>query len=152
MRIQLRNTYVLAVIATVLFAAPGFARSHHELNGTWKLIPTRSNFEGEPVIETGTVTINDREHNITVSRSFTYDGASQTNSYNFTTDGRENSTIHDGKTFKSKAKWDGDALIVRTTQDDQTATEHFNLERDGTLRLVIERPAHSPVTLYFERQ
>jgi hypothetical protein len=145
MRLKARKTYLL-------LASPSFARSHHELNGTWKLIPTRGDFAGQPVTETGSVTINDREHNITVSRNFTYDGANQTNSYQFTTDGRENSSIRNGKTFKSKAKWEGDVLVVTTTQDIETTVEHFSLEPAGTLRLVVDRNGPPAVTLFFQRQ
>lgn len=152
MRLKARNTYLNAAVVLVLFAAPSFARSHHELNGSWKLIPTRGDFAGQPVTETGSVTINDREHNITVSRNFTYDGGNQTNSYQFTTDGRENSSIRNGQTFKSKAKWEGDILVVTTTQEIETTVEHFSLEPAGTLRLVVDRPGHPAVTLFFQRQ
>ncbi len=153
MSLKASNRYLGMVTALTMFAGLAYAHnSHHDLNGTWKLIQTRSNFAGEPVIETGTVSINDREHNITVSRSFTFDGANQTNSYSFTTDGRVNSTIRNGKDFKSKAKWDGDILVVNTTQDTETTTERYNLDPDGTLRLFVERTGHQPVTLYFERQ
>lgn len=134
-----------------LLAAPGFSRGHHSLNGTWKLIPARGEFGGEPVVQTGTVTINDREHNIYISRSYAYDGASQTQTYNFSTDGRENSTVREGKTLKSKAKWEGDTLVVTTDKDGASGVERYNLEPDGTLRLFIERPGHSPTTLYFQR-
>jgi len=46
----------LGVAVLVLLAVPSFARGHHELNGTWKLIPTRGDFAGQPVTETGSVT------------------------------------------------------------------------------------------------
>ena len=152
MRLNARNTYLNVAGVLVLLVAPLSARGHHELNGTWKLIPTRGDFAGQPVTETGSVTINDREHNITVSRNFTYDGANRTNSYQFTTDGRENSSIRNGKTFKSKAKWEGDVLVVTTTQDIETTVEHFSLDPAGTLRLVVDRPGQTAVTLFFQHQ
>jgi len=152
MRLKARNTYLNVAAVLVLLAAPSFARGHHELNGTWKLIPTRADFAGQPVTETGSVTINDRENNITVSRNFTYAAANQTNSYQFSTDGRENSSIRNGKTFKSKSKWEGDVLVVTTTQDIDTTVEHFSLEPAGTLRLVVDRPGQPAVTLFFQRQ
>jgi hypothetical protein len=153
MSIKVSNGYLVSVAVVAMFAGSAYARnSHHDLNGTWTLVPTRSDFAGEPTIETGTVTINDREHNITISRSFTFDGANQTNSYSFTTDGRENATIRDGKNFKSKAKWDGDILAVNTTQDAATTSERYELAPDGFLRLFVERSGHRPVTLYFQRQ
>jgi hypothetical protein len=144
---------IFAGVAALLLilTGPGFARGHHTLNGTWKLIPARGELEGKPVVQTGTVTINDREHNIYISRNYTYSAANETHTYNFSTDASENSTIRDGKTLKSKAKWEGDTLVVTTMKDNESAVERYNLQPDGTLRLVIERPAQAPITLYFQR-
>lgn len=152
MTLHLRDMRTLAVAALLFSGGALLAGSHRDLNGNWKLIPARSDFAGQPAIETGTVTINDREHNIYVDRSFTYDGGNQTTSYNFSTDGRENSTIRNGKAFKSKAKWDGDVLVVHTTQDDQSVVERYSMDPDGTMSLVVERSGRAPVLLYFERQ
>jgi hypothetical protein len=139
-------------VGLVLFAALAMAGNRHDLNGTWALEPTRSSFEGQPAIQTGTVTINDRQHNIFVSRNFNYDGADESFEYAFTTDGRENSSIRQGKTFKSKAKWEGDALRVTTIDNGATTVERFSLAPDGSLMLVVERPEHRPITLYFQRR
>jgi len=139
-------------IAILLPAAALIAANHHSLNGTWNLVPAQSEFAGEPVIQRGSVTINDREHNITISRNFTFEGADQTLSYNFTVDGRENSSIRDGKISKTKAKWDGDELKVTTTEANVISVERFNLMRDGTMRMVVERPNHPVITLYLRRE
>lgn len=90
----------------------------------------RTDFAGKPVLQTGTITIYDREHNIYISRNFSYDGASQTVNYNLTTDSRENVSIRQGKTFKSKAKWDDHVLTV-TTAGDIMERERYTLEPDG---------------------
>jgi len=153
MRIQSRNFFKASVICLAFFAVSGaIAGGHHSLNGTWVLEPTKSDFAGQPSLQTGTVTINDREHNITVSRNFNYDGANETFSYSFSTDGRENSTIHQGKAFKSKAKWDDNVLKVTTTQNDVTVVERYSLEPDGSMKLMIERPGHRMISLFFQRQ
>src|SRR5258708_37772137 len=127
---KLRKRVPIDNTCLVMFAGLGFAGDHHSLNGTWVMIPAQSKFEGQPVIQSGTVTINDREHNIYISRNFTYDGAKESISYNFATDGRENSTIHNGKTFKSKAKWEDGVLKVTTTQDNSTTVERFSPQPD----------------------
>ena len=62
----------LAVFAG-LGAGLGLASNHHVLNGTWQLVPARSELHGEAAIQTGTVTINDREGNIYVERNFNFD-------------------------------------------------------------------------------
>jgi hypothetical protein len=149
MWIQSRKIFRGSVL--VLFGAMAFAGGHHDLNGTWVLEPTRSDFAGQSVIQTGAVTINDRQHNIYISRNFTYDGENRSFEYSFSTDGRENSTIHQGKTFKSKAKWDGDVLKVKTTQNDVTTVEAYSLAPDGALILVVDRPGHRALTLFFHR-
>jgi hypothetical protein len=139
-------------LALALFAVSLAAANHHSLNGTWTLEPTRSHFDGEPVIQTGSVTINDREHNITVTRSFGYDGADQSFEYSFSTDGRENSSIHEGKSFKTKAKWEGNVLRVTTLDNGASTVERYSLASDGSLMLVVDRGEHRPVTLFFQRQ
>jgi hypothetical protein len=152
MRPQSCKIFPVILAILVLFAASAVAGNHHQLNGTWTLEATQSDVGGEPAIQTGTVTINDREHNITITRSFNYDGANQSVSYSFSTDGRENATIREGKTFKSKAKWDDDVLKVTTTENNLITVERFTLGPDNTMRLVVERGDHRPRTLVFHRQ
>lgn len=151
MRPHIGKIFAGVAVILLFLTAPAFPRGHHSLNGTWKLIPARGEFGGQPVVQTGTVTINDREHNIYLSRSYTYDGANDTQTSTFSIDGRENSSIRDGKTLKTKAKWEGDTLVVTTMKDNESAVERYNLEPDGTLRLFIERPGHPAATLYFQR-
>jgi len=152
MRLVMGKIFLAGFTMFMATASSGLAESHHKLNGTWVLMPTRSNFGGEPALQTGTVTINDREHNIYVSRSFNFDTPGQTSSYNFSTDGRESSSIREGKTFKTKAKWDDKVLVVTTTSDFGTEAERFSLAPDGMMMMVVERPGHAPKTLYFQRQ
>jgi hypothetical protein len=152
MRHKLGNIFGVSLLTLFLFTTAASASDHRKLNGTWVLIPTRSDFAGQPMLQTGTVTINDREHHIYVSRSFNYDGDTGGFSYSFSTDEAENSTVRNGKTFKSKASWDGDVLKVKTTQGTDTTVERFSLGSAGFLTLVVDRPDHRPLTLVFERQ
>jgi hypothetical protein len=138
------------VAMAIVFAVSIFAsQRHHALNGTWTLVPTRSDFAGQTAFQTGTVTINDREGNITIARSFTYDGPADTYSYSFSTDGQENATFRNGKDFKSKTKWEGDVLKVTTLQAGATTVERYSLAAGGTLTLKVELPNHAPITLQF---
>ena len=93
-----------AVLTTLLFAFSAFARDHSALNGTWTLVPAQSDFAGQPVVQTGTVTIADRDGIIIVSRSFVYAGATETFFYSDMTDAEHNATIHTGKDLKSKTQ------------------------------------------------
>jgi hypothetical protein len=148
----LTGAATLAIFAG-LGAGLGFAANHHQLNGTWQLAPSRSELNGEPAIQTGTVTINDRERNIYVQRNFNFDGANLSTSSSFSTDAREKTSIKDKEqNFKSKAKWDGDVLKVMTTQDGITIVERYSLRDAGEMMLQIERTGHQAETLFFQRQ
>lgn len=152
MSTQTSRNFLTGAATLAIFAGLGLAANHHELNGTWQLVPQRSALNGEPAIQTGTVTINDRERNIYVQRNFNFDGANLSTSTSFSTDAREKTSIKDKEGFKSKAKWDGDVLKVVTNQDGVNVVERYKLGDDGAMLLQIERTGHQPETLYFQRQ
>ncbi len=151
MRIYSISTIATALI-TLLFALSAFARDHVALNGTWTLIPAKSDFGGQPVVQTGTVTIKEREGIIIVSRSFVYEGAAETFFYSDITDSENNATIHTGKDLKSKTKWDHDVLKVTTTQSGAITLESYTLAADGTMLVSVERPEHKLITLVFQHR
>jgi len=146
------TTITGAVLTTLLFAFSATARNHTTLNGTWTLVPAKSDFTGQPAVQTGTVTINDRQGNITVARSFAYEGAAETIFYSDITDSQRDATIHTGKDLKSKTRWDHDVLKVTTTQSGAVTLESYTLSADGTLVVSVVRPEHKPITLVFQRQ
>jgi hypothetical protein len=141
-----------AVLTTLLFAFSAMARDHSTMNGTWTLVPTKSDFAGQPVVQTGTVTINDHQGIITVSRSFVYAGATETFFYSDMTDADRGATIRTGKDLKSKTRWDHDVLKVTTTQSGAITLESYSLAADGTMMVSVVRPEHKPITLIFERK
>ena len=139
-------------MAAILFAFSAFARDHSAMNGTWTLVPAKSEFAGQPVVQTGTVTIADRQGIIIVSRSFVYEGAAETFFYSDMTDSQHNATIHTGKDLKSKTKWDGDVLKVTTTQSRAVTVESYTLAADGAMTVGVVRPDRKPITLVFQRK
>jgi hypothetical protein len=147
---QSGRTLLRWAVAGVLFAGCALANDHQRLNGVWQLIPAHSEFNGEPVIQFGTVTINDRQGNIFVQRNFNFDAPNQSTSTSFSTDARENATIKEPG-MKSKAKWDGHVLTVTTTRNGETTLERYSLREDGTMMLQLDRPGHQPETLSFQR-
>ena len=118
-------------LTILLFAFSAFASDHSALNGTWTLVPAKSDFAGQPVVQTGTVTIADREGIIIVSRSFVYAGATETFFYSDVTDSEHNATIRTGKDLKTKTRWDHDVLKVTTTQSGAVTLESYALAADG---------------------
>ena len=145
------KNFLTGTAALAIFAGCAFAYNHHDLNGSWRLIPERSEFHGEAVLQTGTVTIDDREGNIYVTRDFNYDGANQSTTSTFDTDARAKTSIKEPG-LKSKTEWKGDVLQVTTTRDGATTVERYSLGADGILTLTVDRPAHAPETLLFERK
>ncbi len=140
-----------AALTALLFACCAFAHDHIALNGTWTLVPTKSEFAGQPVIQTGTVTINERQGDITVTRNFAYEGADQTLFYRDLTDSQNSATIHSGKDLKSKTKWDHNVLKVTTTESGLVTVESYSLTADGEMRVSVVRPDRKAFTLVFER-
>lgn len=138
-------------IVALLFASFAFGRDHTALNGTWVLQPTQSDFNGQPVMETGTVTINEREGDITVSRDFKYEGAKETYFYKDMVDSENNATIRKND-VKSKARWDHNVLKVVTTKDGAVTTETYSLAADGTMKANVDKPGSKPITLVFTHQ
>jgi hypothetical protein len=139
-------------LTTLLFAFSAAARDRTLLNGTWTLVPTQSDFAGQPVVQTGTVTIDERQGIISVERNFTYAGAGETYFYRDMTDAENNATIHTGKDLKSKSRWDHDVLKVTTTLSGAVTVESYSLAADGSMTVTVVRPGHAPITLVFHRK
>jgi hypothetical protein len=150
------KTYSLSTITltalTLVLALSAFARDHSALNGTWTLVPARSDFAGQPVVQTGTVTIADRQGIIIVSRSFVYTGVAETFFYRDISDAENDATIHSGKDLKSKTRWDHNVLEVTTTRSGEVTLESYALSADATMVVSVVRPQHKPITLVFHRE
>ena len=145
------TTIAAAVLTTLLFGCSAIAADHRAMNGTWTLVPTKSDFAGQSVLQTGTVTIDDHQGIITVSRNFVYAGATETFFYSDMTDAEYNATIHSGKDLKSKTRWDHDVLKVTTTQSGAVTVESYALNADGDMTVNVVRPDRKPITLVFQR-
>jgi hypothetical protein len=111
-----------------------------------------SNFAGQAVVQSGTVTISDRQGIIIVSRSFVYEGTTESFFYRDVTDAENNATIHTGKDLKSRTRWDHDVLKVTTTQSGVATLESYTLSTDGAMMVSVVRPEHKPLALVFQRQ
>ena len=141
------------VVSTLLFAVFAFATDRSALNGTWTLVPAKSDFQGQPVVQTGTVRISDHEGVTVISRSFVYEGAAETFFYSDSTaNSKYSPTIHSGKDLKTKTKWDHDVLKVKTTLSGAVTRENYTLAADGTMQVSVERAERKPITLVFQRQ
>jgi hypothetical protein len=142
-------------VTLALIAFSGFAwayNHHHELNGTWKLTSTRSQFHGEPVLQKGTITIQDHDHNIYINRDFNFEGGNQAVSYSSTLEGRTNSPVYQAGGLETMIRWQDGVLTATSKQNGATtAVQQFQLTPDGDLMLTVNRPGHQTEVLYFER-
>jgi hypothetical protein len=141
-----------AAAVTMLVVISAFARDHSALNGARTLVPAKSDFAGQPVVQTGTVTIADRDGVIIVSRSFVYEGTTETFFYHDVTDSEHNATIHTGKDLKSKTSWDHDVLKVTTTEGSAVTIERYSLAPDGAMIVSVVRPQRKPISLVFQHK
>ncbi len=98
------------------------------------------------------MTISERQGIIIVTRSFKYEGATETFFYADITDAEDNATIKTGKDLKGKSHWDHDVLKVATTQSGAVTLESYALAPDGTMTVTVVRPRQKPVSLAFQRQ
>jgi hypothetical protein len=146
------TTIAVAAVAMLLLASNVFAYDHKALNGTWTLVPAKSEFAGEPVVQTGMVTISDHDGVIILERNFVYEGAKETYFYQDSLGSEHNDTIHSGKDLKTKTRWDHDVLKVTTTQSGAVTLESYSLAPDGTMTVNVTRPERKPITLVFVRK
>jgi hypothetical protein len=139
-------------LMTLFITCSASARDHSALNGTWSLVPATSDFAGQPVVQTGTVTISDQRGVIVISRNFAYEGAGETFFYRDSAGSETGDTIHTGKDLKSKTTWDHDVLKVTTTLSGAVTVERYALAADGTMRVSVVRPEQRAITLIFTRR
>jgi hypothetical protein len=135
-----------------LLVSSASASDHSILNGTWTLVPAKSDFSGQPVMQTGTVTISDHQSVTVVSRSFKYEGADETFFYHDSTGSEFGGTVKMGKDLKTKTRWDHDVLKVTTTQSSAVTTEDYTLASDGAMICTVDKPGRKSITLRFERK
>ena len=151
-----RQTYSRARVVTIfcaagvalLFAAEACAHPRDFLNGTWVVQPVQTEHSGEPVTLTGTVTIDDVDGEITVSRNFTYTGH-ETFYFRDRVEAAKSTIRGDGETVRMR---DGDALMVFTTRDGVQTVDNYSLAPDGTMIDVAESAGNTPLMVVLHRQ
>ena len=147
-----RSAGRFCLMAALVFAAALPLLAHPNLSGHWVLLPEQSTYRGQPATQSGEITIEQRHGQLFISRHLYVDGPNSGMEFNFTTDGHEGSTIHQGKEMKTKASWEGDTLKVRTTMNDQVTIEQYRISPDkDQLVLTVETPDHQISNMVFRR-
>jgi hypothetical protein len=124
---------ILPVVLFCLSISGAYAKPN--FSGTWKLNTETSDFGPMPKPEKGTMTIDHSEPNVQFSNDATGPRGQQVTKFKYVTDGSEVSNTNGPVEMKSKAKWDGDALVVETTGNlqgnDLTLSDKWSLSGDG---------------------
>lgn len=149
-----RNTATFSIGAMLFMlcvaALPAWA--HPNLSGHWVLIPEQSTYHGQAATQSGDLTIEQRHGQLFISRHLMVDGPNGGMEFNFTTDGHEGSTIHQGRNMKTKAEWHDDTLEVKTKVNEQVTTERYRISPDrDQLVLTVDTPDGQTSTLVFRR-
>jgi len=132
-----RNSAILAAIASIAFLADLSSQAFAKPNfsGDWKMDPAKSNYGRMPAPESleRKITHNDPELKIVSTQSGPR--GSFTTDLNFTTDGKECVNKIRNIDVKSTAHWNGDALLINSTENYNGAEvrqdEKWTLSADG---------------------
>lgn len=142
-----RKSFTLCLAAVALALAPLPAAARPNLTGNWKMVPARSDFGAMPAPTSYEQKIehNDPDLKVTVAQK----GArgDQTNEFNYNTKGKETSNTMRGSALKSKAKWQGDVLMIDSKLDIQgnvvSIADSYELAPDGN-SLTVTRKMNTP--------
>lgn len=107
-------------------------------SGTWKMVAEKSDFGAMPAPHHYQQKIEHNDPNLKISITQEGQGGDQTSDYTYHTGGKETSNASRGGTMKSKAKWDGETLVINSTLNiqgfDLPVVERYALA-DGMLTL-----------------
>jgi hypothetical protein len=128
-----RPTQSLAVAALIacLCVLSVAAQTKPNLSGTWKLNQEKSKFTGGGP-ENLVIKIDHKEPAFTEDWAMTArDGNQRSFQAKYTTDGKETEQEVMGRTAKTSAKWDGDALVIEFKSEDGFFRRKITLSADG---------------------
>jgi hypothetical protein len=124
------------ILPVVLFCvAAAAAQAKPNFSGTWKLNTSTSDFGRLPHPEKATATIEHADPNLQLTSDLTGPRGQQVTKFKFTTDGAEVTNVNGPVELKSRAKWDGDVLVIESKGafqgNDVTMIDKWSLSEDG---------------------
>jgi hypothetical protein len=130
----------VALLSTPAFAKPSFA-------GNWKLVADKSDYGPMPVPDKFEQAIEEKEADIKVSITSVGQQGEFKGEFTYNTEGKETTNELRGNPMKSKAKYDGEALVIETKLDFQgneiQMNDKWTLEDEGKT-MVIHRKLNTP--------
>jgi hypothetical protein len=130
MRPLMSTLFVIAAAANLTVAG-----DKPDFSGNWKLDVEKSVFGPLPAPMAMTRTVEQKDPDITVKQIIT--GPDMDVAFKYSTDGKETANSFMGTDFKSKANWDGKALMIHNDVDAGGAqvksTNRWTLSDDGKI-------------------
>jgi hypothetical protein len=124
-----RTVVALLLVAAMANVIAGQIRP--DLNGTWKLNPSKSKFTSGEVPANLAITFESRgtilRETLTIKRS----GFESTTSYNYDLNGKETVNRIDDDQITTTARWDRDALVLEWRDQGGIFTRRFVFDNDA---------------------
>lgn len=126
-----RTGAALMIAAIVcLCASIVSAQAKPNLSGTWKMNPQKSKFaNGGP--DAITIKVDHKEPILTEAWSIATPNGERSFEAKYTTDGKETEQEVMGRTAKTSAKWEGDALVIEFKSEGRVFKRKITLSADG---------------------
>jgi hypothetical protein len=153
---KLRNIAAFMIAATVsLCALIASAQTKPDFTGSWKLNREKSKFErGGP--DTLSIKIDHKEPTFAEDWKMTTPNGERSFQAKYTTDGKESEQEVLGRTAKTSAKWEGDALVIEFKTETGFFRRKITLSADGkTITKVVTQSGdggQTEDTAVFEKQ
>ena len=153
---KLRNIAALMIAAIVcLCASIAAAQPKPDFSGSWKMNREKSKFErGGP--EDLLIKIDHKEPAFVEDWKMTTPNGERSFQAKYTTDGKETEQEVIGRTAKTSAKWEGDALVIEFKSEGGFFKRKITLSADGkTITKVVTQSGdngQTEDTVVFEKQ
>jgi hypothetical protein len=153
---KLRNIAAFMIAAIVcLCASIAAAQTKPDFSGTWKMNREKSKFErGGP--ESLLIKIDHKEPAFVEDWTMTTPNGERAFQAKYTTDGKETEQEVMGRTAKTSAKWEGDALVIEFKTESGFFKRKITISADGkTITKVVTQSSDGGQTediAVFEKQ
>jgi hypothetical protein len=121
----------LSLVLTCALALCASAQTKPDLNGTWKMNPSKSKFGGQGGPDAITIKFDQQEPNLSESLTIVNPQGERTLNLKYTTDGKESVSQIDGNEVKTTAKWEGETLVIELRGSDNLFRRKFTLSDGG---------------------
>ena len=152
-----RNIAALMIAAIVcIYASIAEAQTKPDFSGSWKMNREKSKFAGGGP-DNILIKIDHKEPAFVEDWSMSTSNGERSFQAKYTTDGKETEQEVMGRTAKTSAKWEGDALVIEWTSEGEFFKRKITLSADGKTitKMVKQSPRdgeQTEDTVVFEKQ